>query len=121
MPEDSPTQFKNGVAGRSASQEHERRVRAREERLKRNFGPKLGRFLNLVLGDSQNTAAWDKGHKGEIAVGNTLNELVEENGWFVLHDRKILGSKANIDHILITDRGIFVVDAKGNCINFVVC
>jgi hypothetical protein len=112
MSEDFPTPFDNGVAGKSAGEEYERRVRAREDRLKRNFGSKLGSFLSFVLTDSKNTEAWDKGRTGEIAVGATLNELAEENGWFVLHDRKIVGSKANIDHILITDRGIFVVDAK---------
>ena len=30
----------------------------------------------------------------------------------VLHDRRIPGSKANIDHIAITAAGIWVIDAK---------
>jgi len=112
MSEDFPASSNDGDAGKSAGEEYERRVRAREERLKRNFGFKLGSFLSLVLADSKNTEAWDKGRKGEVAVGKTLNELAKENAWFVLHDRKILGTKANIDHILITDKGVFVIDAK---------
>jgi ribosomal protein L34 len=34
------------------------------------------------------------------------------NGLAVLHDRRIPGSKANIDHIAITGSGIWVIDAK---------
>lgn len=30
----------------------------------------------------------------------------------VLHDRRITGTKANIDHIVVTRGGVFVVDAK---------
>ncbi|MDI3195671.1 MULTISPECIES: nuclease-related domain-containing protein [unclassified Pseudarthrobacter] len=34
------------------------------------------------------------------------------SGLAVLHDRRIPGSKANIDHIAITHGGIWVIDAK---------
>jgi hypothetical protein len=30
----------------------------------------------------------------------------------VLHDRRIPGTQANIDHIAITSTGIYVIDAK---------
>ena len=38
--------------------------------------------------------------------------MCKKHGFNVLHDRKIPHSSANIDHILITDRGVFVIDAK---------
>ena len=30
----------------------------------------------------------------------------------VLHDRRIPGSRANIDHLVISPAGVFVIDAK---------
>src|SRR4029079_16318417 len=44
-------------------------------------------------------------------LGARLNELVSESVR-VLHDRRIPGSKANIDHIVVAPFGIYVVDAK---------
>jgi hypothetical protein len=41
-----------------------------------------------------------------------LLEPLEAEGFRVLHDRKIPGSRANIDHIVIGPPGIFVVETK---------
>jgi len=38
--------------------------------------------------------------------------MCKKYGFHVLHDRKIPNSSANIDHILITNRGVFVIDAN---------
>lgn len=112
MVEDSFTSRSEGVAGKSARDEYEKRRTAREKRLTERFGPKLGLLILCVFGDVRSTSAWDKGSKGEVAVGKALDEIATEGGYFVLHDRQVPRSKANIDHILISDRGVFVIDAK---------
>lgn len=54
----------------------------------------------------------DKGVIGELGVAKDLEYLADEYGLTVLHDLSIPGSKANIDHILITGNVIYVIDAK---------
>jgi hypothetical protein len=60
-------------------------------------------------GQSQHITAYGKGAQGERLTGRVLDELP---GYFVLHDRKIPGSRANIDHIAIGPGGVFVVETK---------
>lgn len=48
---------------------------------------------------------------GEERVGTRLNELASES-LLVLHDRRIPGSRANIDHIAVTATGVYVIDPK---------
>ena len=54
----------------------------------------------------------DKGVIGELGVAKDLEFLANEYGLTVLHDLSIPGTKANIDHILITPKVIYVIDAK---------
>lgn len=54
----------------------------------------------------------DKGLIGELGVAADLAYLADEYGLTVLHDLSIPGSKANIDHILVTAKVIYVIDAK---------
>jgi hypothetical protein len=56
-------------------------------------------------------AAWQTGAQGELRTGRLLEPL-EGEGFRILHDRKIPGSRANIDHIVIGPPGIFVVETK---------
>ena len=102
----------DGEAGESAKQQFLKKSKASKDMRIARFGPKLGALANLYFGDSQRTQAWDKGAVGERRVGKVLDEMGAKHGYGVLHDRKIHGSVANIDHILITDRGVFVIDAK---------
>jgi hypothetical protein len=55
--------------------------------------------------------AWQTGAEGELLTGRLLEPL-EAEGFRILHDRKIPGSRANIDHIVIGPPGIFVVETK---------
>lgn len=59
----------------------------------------------------QTTAAWRAGAEGEERLARRLQEL-EADGYRVLHDRSIPGSRANIDHLVIGPTGTYVVDAK---------
>lgn len=99
-----------GRPGASARREFERRSARREERI-RTAHPKLGGLIHALTEDPQSTKAWDVGALGEERLGHRLNELVTDQ-LQVLHDRRIPGSRANIDHIAVTPTGVYVIDAK---------
>lgn len=81
-----------GVAGASARRKYERRKAKDEARLHEKWG-KLGGLAVTLFG------------------GVRLDSLVSEE-IAVLHDRRVPRSRANIDHIAITQAGIWVIDAK---------
>lgn len=99
-----------GVAGSSARREYERRKAKDEERLRQKWG-KLGGIAVVLSDEKQSTKAWATGAVGEERLGARLDSLASES-IVVLHDRRIPGTKANIDHIAITAAGIWVIDAK---------
>ena len=100
----------SGPAGGSARREFERRRDARERRVRERF-PRIGGFLLAITEEPQSTRAWDIGAEGEQVVGARLDSLVGDD-LAVLHDRRIPRTRANFDHIVISRRGVFVVDAK---------
>jgi hypothetical protein len=59
---------------------------------------------------SNSVLAWRIGAKGEISTANALTRL--PGGFVVLHDRKIPGTRANIDHIVIGPPGVAIVESK---------
>jgi hypothetical protein len=99
-----------GSPGASARREFERRKAKREEQT-RTKHPKLGGLILALSDDPQSTKAWDTGALGEERLGNRLNELASDS-LRVLHDRRVPGTKANIDHIAVTSTGVYVIDAK---------
>ncbi len=100
----------SGVAGSSARREYERRKAKDEERLRQKWG-KLGGIAVALSDEKQSTKAWATGAVGEERLGARLDSLASDT-IAVLHDRRIPGTKANIDHIAITAAGIWVIDAK---------
>jgi hypothetical protein len=111
QPEPTPDEAADvGTPGASARREFERRQGKREERI-RTKHPKLGGLILALSDDPQSTKAWDVGAVGEERVGTRLNELASES-LRVLHDRRIPGSKANIDHIAVAATGVYVIDPK---------
>lgn len=99
-----------GVAGASAQREYERR-RAKRELKVRTRHPRIGGLILALSDEPQSTTAWAKGAVGERKVGEALAALRSETV-IVLHDRKVPGSRANIDHVVIASSGIHVIDAK---------
>jgi hypothetical protein len=99
-----------GTPGGSARREFERRQRARQDRVRAKH-PKLGGLILAVTDDPQSTLAWQVGAVGEERLGGRLTELAGD-ALRVLHDRRIPGSRANIDHLAVTPSGIWVIDAK---------
>lgn len=99
-----------GTAGASARRKYER---LREKRATgiRDKHPHLGNLILALSDDPQSTQAWAIGARGEEVLGQRLDTL-SGHGVHVLHDRRIPGSQANIDHIAVTAAGVFVIDAK---------
>lgn len=99
----------SSAAGASARREFERRKDAREQRV-RAAHPKLGGLILALADDPQSTKAWEVGAIGEELMGQRLTDLPDT--FRVLHDRRIPGTRANIDHIVVGPTGVWVVDAK---------
>jgi hypothetical protein len=103
-------EFDRGVAGGSAVREWKRRHDRREREI-RGRHKHLGGLIYALSDDPQSTTAWAQGARGEQHLGALLDRLRDE-GMAVLHDRRIPGTRANIDHIVISSSGVFVIDAK---------
>jgi hypothetical protein len=110
QPRDDASPAPSGSAGGSARREFERRRHARERRVRERH-PRIGGFLLAITEEPQSTRAWDTGAQGERLVGGRLDALVGHD-LAVLHDRRIPRTRANIDHVVVSRHGVFVVDAK---------
>lgn len=110
IPEVQENEHVRGSAGDSARREFERRKSAREARVRGRY-PRLGGLLLALSEDPQSTRAWASGADGERRLGRHLDSA---SGPLlrVLHDRRVPGSRANIDHVAIAPSGVFVIDAK---------
>jgi hypothetical protein len=89
------------------------------------LGSLLAPRLTLVLGalaavavgwglrfkPSPDAVAWRRGAAGERRTARVLAGL-ERQGWAVLHDLAVPGSRANLDHLVIGPGGVFVIDSK---------
>lgn len=105
-----PEPIDPGTPGASARREYERR-QAKHEAGVRERHPKLGGFILAMTDEPQSTKAWDTGAIGEERLGEKLNELASDT-LRVLHDRRIPGTRTNIDHIAVTPTGVYVIDPK---------
>jgi hypothetical protein len=99
-----------GKAGASARREHDRRA-ANRERAIREKHPRLGGAILALSNEPTSQQAWERGAVGEERVAESLIRHAAPHVVF-LHDRRIPGSKANIDHIAVAPSGIWIIDAK---------
>ncbi|MEV1063403.1 nuclease-related domain-containing protein [Streptomyces sp. NPDC050263] len=68
--------------------------------------------LGIPTQRGSEAARWAAGAEGERRTARRLREL-ESEGWTVLHDRALPGSRANLDHLAVSWSGVvFVVDTK---------
>lgn len=102
-------QLDRGVAGGSADDEFARRHQRREEQI-RQAHPRLGGLILALSDDPQSTTAWQSGAIGERRLAGKLADLGDHV--VALHDRRVPGSRANIDHVVIGAAGVYVIDAK---------
>jgi hypothetical protein len=100
-----------GEAGASALAQYEKRSKADSAKVT-FLRPRLAKLMRVDDVDSQTTKNWKKGAEGEVRVGRFLARFVKKHGGVVLNDRSIIGTQKNIDHILITEGAVFVIDAK---------
>jgi hypothetical protein len=106
----TPATFEPGVAGASARLEHGRRLAKREARIEARYGPGvIGKLVRAVSTEPQSTQAWAVGAAGEERLARRLAEVT---GIRILNDRRVPGTRGNIDHIVVAPAGVFVVDAK---------
>jgi hypothetical protein len=81
------------------------------------LGLVLGGLATLVAGwglrfqPSPDAVAWRRGAAGERRTARLLAPL-ERQGWAILHDLALPGSRANLDHLAIGPGGVFVIDSK---------
>jgi hypothetical protein len=73
--------------------------------------PRLGGLILAATDEPQSTRTWEHGAVGEERLGARL-DTVAGQGIAVLHDRRIPGTTANIDHVAVTATGVWVIDAK---------
>lgn len=107
-PSDAPS-IDSGTAGGSARQTYERLHARRETRVKSRLGDRLGGLVLRFSDEPQSIRAWGIGAQGEEELAAAF-EGVE--GLRILNDRRIKGTRGNIDHVLVAPAGVFVVDAK---------
>lgn len=97
-------------AGVSARREHDRRHDRRASRLDECFG-RWSPVVKFVFKDPQSIEAWARGSAGERKLAEGLARRVGHRS-VILHDRRIPGSRANIDHLVVAASGVWIVDAK---------
>lgn len=105
------TNFDGGVAGASARREGERRSANREKRV-RDKHPHLGGIILALQDQPQHERSRTDGAAGEQAVAESLAKRCPDVPF--LHDRRIPGTRANIDHIAVAPSGVWVIDAKAH-------
>lgn len=109
-------------AGSSAFREYERRranelaaIDVRRSRVKERFGGgRIGSAIAAVTVDDSvkaSTHVWKQGVIGEHKVAQVLDGLAGAE-LIALHDRKLPRSRANVDHLVVTPSGVWVIDAK---------
>ena len=98
-----------GSAGRSGRRKYEQQRAAREAKTRARH-PHIGGLLLALQGTPEHERAWASGTAGEEQLAAFLARRCPEA--IVLHDRRMPGSRANIDHIAIASSGIWVIDAK---------
>jgi hypothetical protein len=101
--------FDLGDPGASGRREYERRRARREERTREDH-PRIGNLLLKLQEAPQHEQAWVRGAAGERELAQSLARRCP--GAIVLHDRRLPGSRANIDHLAVAPSGIHVIDAK---------
>jgi hypothetical protein len=99
-----------GTPGGGAAREYARRKAKDAARLKARWG-RFTPIAEHLTPAKQSTNAWARGAAGEERLASFLErELGDEV--ILLHDRRIPGSRANIDHIAVGPSGVWVIDAK---------
>ena len=74
--------------------------------------PRFGRLLLVFAGTPAHMENWRRGAEGEEHTARRLNALLHGRGVVLVHDRRMPGSRANIDHLAVGPGGVTVIDTK---------
>ncbi len=74
--------------------------------------PRIGRLLLMLSGTPTPEGNWRRGAEGEEHTATRLNTLLRGRGVVLVHDRRMPGSRANIDHLAVGPGGVTVIDTK---------
>lgn len=99
-----------GTPGTSARAEHARRHAKRERRLEQRWGRFAG-VAKAVSDDPTSTRVWAKGAAAEERVGRFLERRLGGRA-VVLCDRKVPGTRGNLDLLVVAASGVWIVDVK---------
>jgi hypothetical protein len=99
-----------GTPGASAAAEGERRKTAKVDAIRLKYGDHAAQVAEELASRDEATT-WGKGSRGESWLAACISKELGDSV-IALHDRLIPGRKSNIDHLWVTQTGIWVVDAK---------
>lgn len=99
-----------GTGGGSAEKTYRSRHLRREQKLDAKWGSLAG-VVKFLADDPQSIRAWREGADGERRLAKHLAREVGDSA-VILNDRKVPGTKGNIDHLVISSCGVWVIDAK---------
>jgi hypothetical protein len=99
------------TAGASSRVRFQRLGEQRERKIKTLLGARLGGAFLALSNELQSVRAWRTGSEGEMRLARILKRELSEST-VMLHDRRIPGSRGNIDHVIVAANGVWVVDAK---------
>jgi hypothetical protein len=74
-------------------------------------GNPVGGSAALREANAQRDPIWKKGATGEYMMGRYLHMNLSRES-VILNDRAVPGSAANIDHIVISESGVWIIDTK---------
>jgi hypothetical protein len=99
-----------GAPGASAAAEGARKADRKVEQVRRKYGDHAAEVAREMT-DRDAAASWGKGSEGESWLAAYISREAGD-AVIALHDRLIPGSEGNIDHIFVSQTGVWVVDAK---------
>jgi hypothetical protein len=99
-----------GIAGASAQDRYEQLHQRRAQELERRWGHLAG-VAKFLSDDPRSITAWAQGSKGERILAQHLSQALSDRS-VLLHDRKVPGDRRNIDHLVVTASGVWVIDTK---------
>jgi Nuclease-related domain len=103
-------QVDSGTPGASAAAEGARRTERKVDEVRRKYGDHAAEVAREMAGRDA-AASWRRGSEGESWLAHHIDQEVGDRV-IALHDRLIPGTRGNVDHIFVSQTGVWVVDAK---------